>query len=105
MRYQKGQSGNPGGRPKVDPGVREALRAKTPRAVERLGELLESEDEEVALKAAIHVLDRNLGKPMQSVKKTVTHVKKSPRDLTLEELEQRLTELTAPTVEEEGAAH
>lgn len=37
----------------------------TPRAIERVRELLESPDERVAMAAAKEVLDRNLGKPMQ----------------------------------------
>jgi len=35
----------------------------SPRAVERLGELLDSDDERVRLEAARTILDRHLGRP------------------------------------------
>jgi hypothetical protein len=65
--FKKGQSGNPGGRVKVDPDVKEALKAACPRAAERLVELMESPDEAVAMKAAATILDRVHGKPAQSL--------------------------------------
>lgn len=66
-RFKAGTSGNPGGRPKLAPDVKDALKAATPRAAERLVELMESPDENVALKAAATVLDRVHGKPTQPV--------------------------------------
>jgi hypothetical protein len=58
-----GTSGNPGGRPKPPDGLRSRLAALSPRAVERLGELLDSDDERVRLEAAKAILDRHLGRP------------------------------------------
>lgn len=62
-----GASPNPGGRPKVDPAVREALEALTVRAVNELAELLGSEDERIRMDAVREVLNRNLGKPSQCI--------------------------------------
>ena len=58
-----GHSANPGGRPGVPKEIRATLRDLSPRAVERLGELLESEDERIRLEAAKAILDRHLGRP------------------------------------------
>ena len=58
-----GTSGNPGGRPKAPDGLRTRLAEVSPRAVERLGELLDSDDERVRLEAARTILDRHLGRP------------------------------------------
>lgn len=65
--FAKGQSGNPGGRPKVPPEVKELLESKTLYALQRLVELLDSPDEKVRMAAAVAILDRRLGKPSQSV--------------------------------------
>ena len=53
---------NPTGRPKTPPDVKEALAAMLPAAVKRLGELLMSDNEKIAIQATQVVLDRNLGK-------------------------------------------
>lgn len=67
-RFEKGKSGNPGGRPKMDTVVREALdlaRNAAPRAIGRVVELVDSKDERVALAAANTIIDRVYGKPTQ----------------------------------------
>ncbi len=61
-RFAPGVSGNPGGRPKVTAEAKDALRAALPRAIQRLRELMDSDDERVALSACQAVIDRNLGK-------------------------------------------
>ena len=61
--WVSGTSGNPGGRPKPPDGLRSRLAEMSNRAVERLGELLDSEDERVRLEAARTILDRHLGRP------------------------------------------
>lgn len=66
-RFQKGVSGNPGGRPALAPDVKEALQAASERAARRLVELIDSEDPRVALMASNSVLDRLFGKPAQTV--------------------------------------
>jgi hypothetical protein len=65
--FKKGQSGNPSGRPKQDPAIRELARIHSVRAMERAVELIESKDENVALKAVNTVLDRAYGKPSQPI--------------------------------------
>jgi hypothetical protein len=62
-RFVPGTSGNPGGRPKPPDGLRTRLAELSPLAVERLGELLDSDDERVRLEAAKAILDRHLGRP------------------------------------------
>lgn len=57
-----GEVRNPTGRPKTPPDVKQALQAMLPQAVTRLGELLMSNNEKIALAATQVVLDRNLGK-------------------------------------------
>ena len=58
-----GRSANPGGRPGVPEVIKATLRELSPRAVQRLGELLDSEDERIQLEAAKAILDRHLGRP------------------------------------------
>jgi hypothetical protein len=50
--FQKGRSGNPGGRPKKNPEADAILKAVTPKAAQKLADLLNSEDERVAFAAA-----------------------------------------------------
>lgn len=65
--WQKGHSGNPGGRQTETEEMREArklAREKSKDAIERLVELMQSENHRVALEACNAVLDRALGKPV-----------------------------------------
>ena len=58
-----GRSANPGGRPGVPEVIKARLRKLSPRAVERLGQLLDSPDERIQLEAARTILDSCLGRP------------------------------------------
>ncbi|MDE2232523.1 MAG: hypothetical protein KGJ90_00125 [Patescibacteria group bacterium] len=59
--FRPGQSGNPGGRPKADPIVKEILKAATEQAAKKLVALIDSEDERLAFTAASAVLQRVYG--------------------------------------------
>lgn len=64
MLFQKGQSGNPGGRPKLDPKIKKALVKATPMAIEALVSILKDATAKHAdkVKAAEIILDKVLGK-------------------------------------------
>lgn len=65
MPFEKGKSGNPGGRPKEDNLVKELAREFTAEAVERLGFWLRSDNPKASVGAAVALLDRGYGKPHQ----------------------------------------
>jgi hypothetical protein len=70
-RWPKGTSGNPGGRPALEPALRAKLVALTPRAIDRLAQALDGDDERLAVTAAIALLDRALGRPGTTTDLTV----------------------------------
>lgn len=63
--FPKGVSGNPGGRPKTNPEVKEILKAAAPEAARKLVEMIYSENEKIAMWAITDILDRTQGKAMQ----------------------------------------
>ena len=66
--FPKGQSGNPGGRPRDEQKVAELARSYTREAIETLDELMRSgNDERVRGTAAQALLDRGWGKPKLEV--------------------------------------
>lgn len=64
-RFAKGTSGNPSGRPKHIAEVVALARKSSVAAMQRMIDLMDCEDERVALAAATQVLDRAYGKPKQ----------------------------------------
>jgi len=66
-RLKKGSKLNPVGGDARTARMLRDLQALAPRAIARLGRLIESENEQVALGAIKEALDRNLGKPKASV--------------------------------------
>ena len=67
-RFAKGQSGNPGGRPKDEGRVAELARSHTSEAVDTLAHLMRhGKDERVRGTAAQALLDRGWGKPKVEV--------------------------------------
>ena len=65
--FAKGASGNPGGRKPIPPDVKAILLAGDETAARRLVQLAQSDDEGIALKASVAILERNHGKPTQPV--------------------------------------
>jgi hypothetical protein len=61
--WRPGQSGNPGGHSGLYGEAVKLARGLSLRAVQRLGELMESEDERVSVVACNSLLDRAFGKP------------------------------------------
>lgn len=85
MAFVKGQSGNPGGRPKVDR-ARATCRRAGPELMEKLIELALNSETPPAVRVAAtkEVMDRGFGKPQQSVE---FHQRpKTVKELTLAEL-------------------
>lgn len=66
-KFVKGQSGNPGGRPKGEAKVREAAQAAGPKALAVLVDALKDDDARVRIKAAEILLDRGFGRPAQAI--------------------------------------
>ncbi len=67
MAFAKGQSGNPGGRPKEEREVLALARQKSQQAIEKLAEWVESDNPRASIPAAIAILDRAFGKPVQAI--------------------------------------
>lgn len=67
--FQKGQSGNPGGRPKTPNKVKTMLKSAAPEAVQLLIETISNENVAMShrLDAAKEVLNRVYGKPTQPI--------------------------------------
>ena len=67
--FKKGQSGNPGGRPKVVAEVKELARAHTGEAIETLVSIMTNPKSAPAARvsAANALLDRGFGKPAQHI--------------------------------------
>lgn len=65
--FRKGQSGNPGGRPKEDGDVKLLARQHTVAAIERLAHWLMSDNAKASVSAAQALLDRGYGRAPQAI--------------------------------------
>lgn len=75
MPFKKGQSGNPGGRPKKGPADAEieALAQKlSPEALETLAKWMRSDNAKASVGASLAIINRGHGTPAQTVVQTIT---------------------------------
>jgi hypothetical protein len=71
-KFEKGRSGNPGGRPKESHDVKELAQQHGPEAIERLVEWMKSENPKASVSAAQALLDRGFGKAAQPLEHSGT---------------------------------
>ena len=86
LKFRKGQSGNPGGRPKVLGEVQELARQYAPKAIVELARLaLKAKNETARIAAIRELLDRGYGRPRQVMEVSVPA--DNPLQLLLDEID------------------
>jgi hypothetical protein len=70
MPFEKGKSGNPGGRPKEEPEVKKLAKSFTAEAIKRLAYWMRSDNPKASPAAATTLLNRAWGTPTQAVELT-----------------------------------
>jgi hypothetical protein len=77
-KFKPGQSGNPGGRPKVLAEVRELARQYAPEAISTLADIMANSNAPPAARvaAANAILDRGYGKPSQYIETNPSFVER-----------------------------
>lgn len=84
--FKPGQSGNPGGRPKLTPEEHDALamaKQFAPDAIRALHEIATSKtaSDKARVTAAEAIINRVYGKPKETVESTVKHERRSESDI------------------------
>ena len=88
VKFRKGQSGNPGGRPKVMVEVQELARQHAPAVIVELARLaLKAKNETARIAAIRELLDRGYGRPRQAMEVSIPGV--NPLQLLLDEIDAR----------------
>ena len=96
--WAKGQSGNPGGRPRIIEAVRDIARESTTLAIETLRTIAADTEAPHAARvsAASALLDRGWGRPMQGHAVLAVSAPKSVREMTDTELMAMIQQKMAP---------
>lgn len=71
--FKKGQSGNPSGRPKIPNEVKKAFKTYTMEAIDTIVDIMRTGTPSLRYKAAEHILDRVIGKPVASVDASINN--------------------------------
>lgn len=76
MKFEKGQSGNPGGRKKIPEEIKEMLAGASKEAIELLIATMRNEgiNRDLRVKCAQSILDRTYGKPTQQIEGDIDSV-------------------------------
>jgi hypothetical protein len=103
VKFRKGQSGNPGGRPKVLGDVQELARQHALRVIVELARLaLKAKSETARIAAIRELLDRGYGRPRQAMEVSVPAG--DPLKLLLDEIDSR-SRIEAPVSHTSDRSH
>jgi hypothetical protein len=67
MPFKKGQSGNPGGRPKENEEIKRLAQLECPQAIKRLAHWRDCDNARASVAASEALLDRGYGRPDQAI--------------------------------------